>query len=103
MVISFGSWWSPQPADLIGGIGVALIGCFGGLIGLLVSKGRARNFVLASVKYMIVLGILLTIAGLVAAVLNQPYAVWYALLLPGVILVLVFSLNLHSIERRYDE
>ena len=101
--ISFGSWWSPQPADLIGGIGVALIGCFGGLIGLLVSKGRARNFVLASVKYMIVLGILLTIAGLVAAVLNQPYAVWYALLLPGVILVLVFSLNLHSIQRRYDE
>jgi hypothetical protein len=101
--ISFGSWWSPQPADLIGGIGVALIGCFGGLIGMLVSKGRARNFVLASVKYMIVLGILLTIAGLVAAVLNQPSAVWYALLLPGVILVLVFSLNLHSIQRRYDE
>jgi hypothetical protein len=101
--ISFGSWWSPQQADLICGIGISLIGCFGGLIGLLVLKGRARNFVLAAVKYIIVLGILLTIAGLVAAVLNQPYAVWYALLLPGVILVLVFSLNLHSIQRRYDE
>ena len=40
---------------------------------------------------------------IVAAVLKQPYAVWYALLLPGVILVFVFSLNLHSIQRRYDE
>jgi hypothetical protein len=98
-----GSWWSPQQAGLIGGIGGSLIGCLGGLIGLLVSKGRARNFVLASVKCSIALGILLTIAGLVAVVLQQPYAVWYSLLLPGVILILVFSLNLHSIQRRYDE
>jgi hypothetical protein len=45
----------------------------------------------------------LTITGLVAVVFQQPYAVWYALLLPGVILVFVFSLNLHSIERRYNE
>jgi hypothetical protein len=96
-------WWSPQQSGLIGGIGGSLIGCLGGLIGLLVSKGKARHFVLAAVKYFIALGILLTAAGLVAAVLQQPYDVWYALLLPGVILVLVFSLNLHSIQRRYDE
>jgi len=102
-VISLGSWWSPQPAELTGGIGVALIGCFGGLIGLLVTKGRARNFVLASVKYLIVLGILLTLAGLIEAVFDQPYAVWSALLLPGVVVVLVFTLNLHSILRRYEE
>lgn len=101
--IGFGGWWSPEQAGLIGGIGVALIGCFGGLIGVLVSKGRARNFVLASVKYIIVLGVLLTMAGLVEAVLQQPYETWYSLLLPGVILVLVFSLNLHSIRRRYGE
>lgn len=101
--IGFGGWWSPEQAGLMGGIGVALIGCFGGLIGVLVSKGRARNFVLASVKYIIVLGVLLTMAGLVEAVLQQPYETWYSLLLPGVILVLVFSLNLHSVRRRYDE
>ena len=102
-VNNLGSWWSPQQGGLIGGIGGSLIGCLGGLIGLLVSKGKARNFVLASVKCFIVLGILLTVAGLVAVVFQQPYAVWYALLLPGVILILVFSLNLHSIQRRYDE
>jgi hypothetical protein len=98
-----GSWWSPQQIGLIGGIGGSVIGCFGALLGLLASKGKARNFVLTTMKIFIVLGILLTIAGFVAVVCKQPYAVWYALLLPGVILTLVFSLNLPSIQRRYDE
>jgi hypothetical protein len=101
--ISLGSWWSPQQADLIGGIGMSLIGGFCGLVGWLAAKGRAKHFVLVSVKYFVVLGTLLTLAGLVAAALNQPYTVWHALLLPGVILVSVFALNLHSIQRRYDE
>jgi len=98
-----GSWWSPQQIALIGGIGGSVIGCFGALLGLLASKGKARTFVLTTMKIFIVLGILLTIAGFVAVVSNQPYAVWYALLLPGVILTLVFSLTLPSIQRRYDE
>jgi hypothetical protein len=98
-----GSWWSPQQIGLIGGIGGSVIGCFGALLGLLASKGKTRNFVLTTMKIFIALGILLTIAGFVAVVSNQPYAVWYALLLPGVILTLVFSLNLPSIQRRYDE
>jgi hypothetical protein len=100
---SYGSWWSQQQSGLIGGIGGSIIGCLGGLIGWLTAMGKARNFVLAAAKALIVSGILLTLAGLVAAVLKQPYFVWYALLLPGVVLVLVFSLNMHSIKRRYDE
>jgi hypothetical protein len=88
---------------LFGGIGGSVIGFFGGLLGLLASIGKARNFVLTTMKMFIALGILLTIAGFVAVVSSQPYAVWYALLLPGVILTLVFSLNLPSIQRRYDE
>jgi hypothetical protein len=98
-----GNWWSPPQAGLIGGIGGSVIGCFGALLGLLASKGKARNFVLTTMKIFIALGILLTIAGFVAVVSSQPYAVWYALLLPGVILTLVFSLTLPSIQRRYDE
>jgi hypothetical protein len=97
------NWWSPQQSGLIGGIGGSVIGCFGALLGLLASRGKARSFVLATMKIFIALGILLTIAGFVAVVSSQPYAVWYALLLPGVILTLVFSLTLPSIQRRYDE
>jgi hypothetical protein len=98
-----GSWWSPQQIALIGGIGGSVIGCFGALLGCLAGMGKARTFVLTTMKIFIALGILLTIAGFVAVVSNQPYAVWYALLLPGVILTLVFSLTLPSIQRRYDE
>jgi hypothetical protein len=98
-----GSWWSPQQIGLIGGIGGSVIGCFGALLGLLASRGKARTFVLTTMKIFIALGILLTMAGFVAVVSSQPYAVWYALLLPGVILTLVFSLTLPSIQRRYDE
>ena len=98
-----GSWWPPEQTGLIGGIGGSVIGCLGALLGLLASKGNARTFVLATMKIFIALGILLTIAGFVAVVSSQPYAVWYALLLPGVILTLVFSLTLPSIQRRYDE
>jgi hypothetical protein len=97
------NWWSSQQIGLIGGIGGSVIGCFGALLGLLASKGSARTFVLATMKIFIALGILLTIAGFIAVVSHQPYAVWYALLLPGVILTLVFSLTLPSIQRRYDE
>jgi hypothetical protein len=100
---SSSNWWSPQQISLIGGIGGSVIGFFGGLLGLLASIGKARTFVLATMKIFIALGILLTIAGFVAVVSSQPYAVWYALLLPGVILTLVFSLTLPSIQRRYDE
>jgi hypothetical protein len=97
------TWWSSRQAGMIGGIGGSVIGCFGVLIGCLAGMGKARQFVLALTKIFIVLGILLTIAGLAAAALKQPYAVWYVLLLPGVILTSVFGANLRSIQRRYDD
>jgi cytochrome c biogenesis protein CcdA len=65
--------------------------------------GKARKFVLGMTKIFIGLGILLTIAGFVAVGFQQPYAVWYALLLPGVILSLVFGVNLYPIKKRYDD
>lgn len=97
------NWWTPQQARRIGGIGGSIIGCFGALIGLLVSKGKARRFVLAMTKFSIALGILSLIAGGIAAVTKQPYAIYYPLLLMGFILTVVFSVNLPSIQRRYDE
>jgi hypothetical protein len=95
-------WWSAKQGGLIGGIGGSVIGCFGALIGCLAGMGKARKFVLTTAKGFIGLGILLTIAGLVAVVCKQPYAVWYVLLLTGIILTSVFGANLRSIQKRYD-
>jgi len=96
-------WWTPEQSGLIGGIGGSIIGCFGGLIGCLAGMGKARRFVLAMIKIFIALGILSLIAGGIAAATKQPYTVYYPLLLAGFILTIVFSVNLPSIQRRYDE
>jgi hypothetical protein len=101
-----GSWWSAEQSGMIGGIGGVfggIIGCFGGLLGYLASMGKARKFVLTTTKIFIALGIVLTIIGIIAIAFRQPYFVWCVFLLPGVILTLVFSLNLPSIQRRYDD
>jgi hypothetical protein len=97
------NWWSEKRAGLVGGIGGSIIGCFGALVGVLASRGKARKFVLALTKIFIVLGFFLLLAGAIAAAMKQPYVVYYPLLLTGFILTIVFSVNLPSIQRRYDE
>jgi len=97
------NWLTPEQGGMIGGIGGAIIGCFGALIGVLASRGKARKFVLALTKIFIALGIFLLLAGAVAAVMKQPYMIYYPLLLAGFILTIVFSVNQSSIQRRYDE
>lgn len=101
-----GSWWSAKQGGMIGGaVGIfgGMIGCFGGLLGCLAGFGKARKFVLTTTKIFIALGMLLTITGIVAIACAQPFFVWYAFLLPGVILTLIFSLNFPLIQRRYDD
>jgi hypothetical protein len=97
------SWWSARQSGMIGGVGGAIIGCFGSLIGILGAKGKARNFVLTMLKIFIGVGILLLAVGIIAIASKQPYAVWYPLILPGFILTLVFGVNLRSIKKRYDD
>lgn len=96
-------WWSSRQGGMIGGIGGSVIGCFGGLLGCLAGMAKARKFVLVMTKIFIGLGILLTVAGLIAAVLKQPYAVWYVLILPGIILTAVFAAILPAVKKRYDD
>lgn len=100
------SWLSPQKGVVIGvvaGIGGAGIGCFGALIGCLVGLGKGRRFVLATTKMFIGLGILLMIAGIIAAACHLPWPAWSSMLLMGFVLTIVFSINLYPIKRRYDE
>ena len=101
-----GSWWSAKQGAMVGasaGVFGGVIGCFGGLLGCLAGFGKARKFVLTTTKVFIALGMLLTIAGIVAIACGQPFFVWYVFLLPGVMLTLIFSLNFPLIQRRYDD
>ena len=74
-----GAWWSDQAGGLIGAIGGSIIGCLGGLIGTFAGLGKARGLVVPICVGLIVFGVACLIAGVVALVASQPYAVYYPL------------------------
>ncbi|MGH3116836.1 MAG: hypothetical protein ACRDQ2_06920 [Gaiellales bacterium] len=90
-------------AGLTGGIGGAVVGCLGALVGVLTSLGRARRFVMALTTGLIAVGAILFVGGLIAFAARQPYAVFYPLLLIGVLSSAVPLGLLPTIRRRYAE
>ena len=96
-------WWPDWAAGLVGGIGGSVVGCLGGLLAWLASKGKARRFVLASLKLLIGLGVLLGSAGIWALSLRKPYGVWFVLILMAVILLAVLPARLKQYQRMYEE
>ena len=98
-----GQWIGNRGAALLGGFGGGLIGLWGALIGILSSRGKARHFVLASANALLVIGIASLVGGVVAFTTDQPYAVYYPLLLIGIILVAVLGKLRGSLSARYEQ
>jgi len=98
-----GQWWSGATAGWIGGIGGAFIGCLGGLIGTLVGLGRARQLVVALAMLLTGIGVVSLVGGIFALVLGQSYAVYYPLLLAGLLCTILPLTQLGTIRRRYEE
>ncbi|MEA1927865.1 MAG: hypothetical protein U9N73_06625 [Candidatus Auribacterota bacterium] len=96
-------WWSDRDAEMAGGIGGALLGLIGVLIGALAGRGKARRTVFGLLIALRILGIFLLGAGMIALIFSQPYAVFYPLLLIGLIAT-VTSWGVGAIIRkRYKE
>jgi hypothetical protein len=98
-----GAWWSGPTAALIGSLGGSSAGLIGAFVGITVSFGFARRFVLTLCSLMIGLGAICLAIGLVALAVGQPYFVWYPPQLFGVALTFVFGVGWPTIRRRYDE
>lgn len=98
-----GQWFGDRSAGLLGGIGGVLIGLWGALIGVLSSRGKARHFVLGSANALLVIGIASLVGGVAAVATAQPYAVYYPLLLVGIILVVVFGKMRGNLSARYEQ
>lgn len=92
-----------RTAGLLGGVGGALVGGVGALIGLLASLGRARRFVTMAILSLAIGGIVAFAAGVIALSRSQPYAVYYPLLLIGFLATVVPLALRPSIRRRYEE
>src|SRR4051794_111569 len=84
-------------AVLSGGAGFST-----GMLGeKLAPKGKAKRPIFTSLYVQEVASALLVCAGVAGRIAGQPYVVWSALLIPGVIGLVVTSLTIVRLERIY--
>jgi hypothetical protein len=97
------AWWTDRQAGWIGGVTGSVVGVLGGLVGTLTGLGKARRLALGLAVGLIVFGAACLVVGVVGVVMSQPYAVYYPLLLIGLLCTLIFGINFPSIRRSYAE
>ncbi len=88
---------------LCGAVGVLGGGIYGPLVGICVQRGKAKRLVLTYHWLLVIAGLGLLGAGLAALILEQPYAVWYPLVLPGGILTLLMLFMTPLVLRGYRQ
>jgi hypothetical protein len=98
-----GAWWPDSAAGWIGGIGGSVLGCLGSLLAVLAAKGRCRGFVIWTSLTLIAMGIIAAVAGVAAVTIGQPYAVWFPLVLLGVLLLSILPFRLRQYQKGYAD
>jgi hypothetical protein len=86
-----------------GGIAGGILGVVGAILGSLAGAGRARTFVLAGFKALMVAGVAGLTLGIVALFRNAPYQTYYPLLLVSTIALAVPAFSLPGVRKRYEE
>jgi hypothetical protein len=97
------AWWSDRAAGWIGGIGGSVLGCLGSILTVLAARGRWRGFVIWTSVTLIAIGTISAIVGVAAVVIGQPYAVWFPLILMGVVLLAILPFRLRHYQRGYED
>jgi hypothetical protein len=98
-----GAWWTNRTAGLVFGVGGAMIGVLGAMIGSFAARGKARGLVLGTMVALGALGVALLIAGAVALIDSQPYAVTGPLFLTGGLLVVLMVALRPNVKRQYAQ
>jgi purine-cytosine permease-like protein len=70
---------------------------------VLAAKGRNRGFVVWTSVTLIAMGVISAIVGIAAIAFGQPYAVWFPLLLLGVLLLAILPFRLRQYRRGYED
>jgi hypothetical protein len=97
------AWWSGREAGILAAIAGSALGILGALVGWLGSAGRAKGFVLNTLKAIAWAGLAVCLLGAGAFLGGQPYEVYYSLvLLGGISATLGFFLP-RSLSKRYQD
>lgn len=77
------AWWTGSVGGWVGAIVGCSLGLIGTIVGILAASGRGRAFMLPLMICGSILGVILTLVGVVALANGQPYNVYYPMLLAG--------------------
>jgi len=99
-------WFDENTAGAVGGImGAVLGGGFGGIVGgvggTLAAMGKAKAFVIGMFITAIGISLIIVFVGLYALINGQPWHVWFAFLLPGMITSIIMGGLLPVVQKRY--
>ena len=98
-----GAWWGNRTGNLMGTILGPLLGMLGALVGVLSGRGRGKNVCLAICWATLTFGVVCLVTGMIALIMQQPYAVFFPLLLIGVIGTMVMGTVLPTIRQRFSD
>lgn len=97
-------WFDPQwaflPGTLLGAVGGSGLGV---LAGLFAAKGKAKGLVFGFNTLCFAASFTLLCLAIVALSMGQPYAIWYALMLPGLLGSFLFGGAYWLLAQRYRQ
>ena len=79
--------WSWLPGTCIGVLG----GLWGTAAGVLGPRGKGKGLIWGGFVGLLACGAAMFVAGIYAVATGQPYGVWYGLLFPGVLAIMVIG------------
>jgi hypothetical protein len=98
------AWWTDRMGGLVGGITGSVIGAIGFIIGISCWLGIARKLCFSLLGLMFAFGVISLAISLIALIYSQPYAVYYPLLLVGILCVTLPPLSFYTgIKQRYEQ
>jgi len=98
-----GAWLSPRLISLVGGIGGAVLGLLGALVGVLAARGQARALVLGLLKGMFAFGTVALLAAAAGWWRAQPPVFLSTFLLLGILCTVLPASLLGKVRRQYEE
>ncbi|MDA3864072.1 MAG: hypothetical protein PF689_09435 [Deltaproteobacteria bacterium] len=95
-------WWDDDTGGYIGGLLGLLIGLCGAVSAYFIHKGKQYRLVKICIGVILVIALASLIAGISAYFCNQPYVVYYPMLLSGFISVFVFGFQALVAKKQFE-